>query len=94
MTGAEWLAIAAVLTGLILGLPVLRRVTIRIGASAEASRKSVHFTMGLVGASFPWIFDRPLPVWALAGLATAFLILLRWIPALRWDSPEPPLRRL
>ena len=83
MSGAEWLGIAGVLAGLMLGLPLFRWICLRCGASAEASRKSVHVAMGLACASFPWIFERPLPVWILAALATLPLVLVRCIPALR-----------
>ena len=83
MTKVEWLSVASVLGGLLLGLPLFRTLCRRCGASAEVSRKSVHVAMGLACAAFPWIFDRPLPVWILALLATIPLALLRWIPALR-----------
>ena len=83
MSGAEWLAIAVVLGGLLGGLPLFRWLCQRMGASAEVSRKSVHVAMGVACAAFPWIFDRPLPVWILAALATLPLALLRWVPALR-----------
>ena len=83
MTGQEWLAVAAVLAALLLALPVFRWLCVRCGASAEASRKTVHVAMGLACAGFPWIFDRPLPVWVLAALATLPLVLLRCVPALR-----------
>ena len=83
MTGHEWLAIAGVLAALMLGLPLFRWLCERCGASAEVSRKSVHVAMGLACAAFPWIFERPLPVWILAGLATLPLLLLRCVPALR-----------
>ena len=83
MTPYEWGAVAAVLGGLLLGLPLFRTLCQRCGASAEVSRKSVHVAMGLACAAFPWIFGRPLPVWILAALATLPLALLRWVPALR-----------
>lgn len=83
MTGQEWLAIAGVLAALMLGLPLFRWLCERCGASAEVSRKSVHVAMGLACAAFPWLFERPLPVWILAGLATLPLLLLRCVPALR-----------
>lgn len=83
MTGQEWLAVLGVLAALLLGLPLFRWLCERCGASAEVSRKSVHVAMGLACASFPWLFDRPLPVWILAALATLPLLLLRCVPALR-----------
>jgi phytol kinase len=83
MRPAEWQAVAAVLGGLLLGLPLFRLLCQRLGASAEVSRKSVHIAMGMACAAFPWLFERPLPVWVLAALATIPLALLRWVPALR-----------
>ncbi|WP_367872374.1 hypothetical protein [Luteolibacter sp. Populi] len=83
MTIAEWLRVAGVLVALLLGLPFFRWLCQRFGASAEVSRKSVHVAMGVACAAFPWIFDRALPVWVLAALATLPLALLRWVPALR-----------
>lgn len=83
MTPREWLAIAAVAAVLLLGLPLIRLVTSRLGTLAEVSRKSVHVLLGLICISFPWIFDRALPVWILAAVATVPLAVIRTIPALR-----------
>jgi phytol kinase len=79
----EWLAVSAVLAGLLLGLPLIRSLVLRFGASAETARKSVHVAMGLGCVAFPWIFDRPLPVWILTGIVTVLLGVLRVIPSLR-----------
>ena len=83
MNGKEWLAIAGVLAGLFLGLPLIRGVARRFGASPEVARKSIHVAMGFSCAAFPWIFDRPLPVWVLAAIATVPLGLIRILPVLR-----------
>lgn len=83
MTAREWLAVAVVLAGLLLGLPIIRAVVRRVGAAPEVARKSVHVAMGLACASFPWIFDRSLPVWVMASIATVPLMLIRALPALR-----------
>ena len=83
MTPYEWMAVLGVLAALLAGLPLLRKLCQACGTSAEVARKSVHVAMGMACAAFPWIFDRPLPVWVLAALATAPLALLRWVPALR-----------
>ncbi|RYD31062.1 MAG: hypothetical protein EOP87_15450, partial [Verrucomicrobiaceae bacterium] len=83
MTGYEWICVLAVVVILAAGLPVIRAVTARFGASPEVSRKSVHVLMGLVCVSFPWVFDRALPVWILAAAATIPLAVVRAIPALR-----------
>ncbi|WP_035603225.1 hypothetical protein [Haloferula sp. BvORR071] len=83
MSGHEWLAVLGVLAALLAGLPLIRKLCSAGGSSSEVARKSVHVAMGLACAAFPWIFDRPLPVWVLAGLATLPLLLLRCVPALR-----------
>ncbi len=83
MNSGDWLAIAAVLVGLGLGLPLVRWIAAKTGASAEAARKIVHMAMGAACTAFPWIFDNPTPVWVLAALATVPLALLRWLPGLR-----------
>lgn len=43
----------------------------------EVSRKLVHVVAGLLTLSFPWLFDSPWPVAALAGVAVAALLALR-----------------
>lgn len=83
MTGHEWLSVLAVVGILAAGLPLIRTIAARCGASPEVSRKSVHVLMGLVCVSFPWVFGRPLPVWILAAAATLPLAVVRSIPALR-----------
>ena len=83
MTLHEWLAVFAVLAGLLIGLPLVRSMVLRTGASAETARKSVHVAMGLGCVAFPWIFERPLPVWILTGIVTMLLGVLRAIPSLR-----------
>ncbi len=83
MSAAEWLAVAAVLAGLFLGLPLIRGFVRRSGASAEVARKMIHVAMGLSCAAFPWVFERAFPVWVLAGIATIPLGLIRMFPTLR-----------
>lgn len=83
MNPLEWLAITGVLAGLFLGLPLIRAVARHVGASPEVARKTIHVAMGLSCAAFPWIFERPLPVWVLAASATVPLGLIRILPALR-----------
>jgi len=83
MNGQEWLAITAVLVGLLGIVPLVGRLALVLKASPEVARKTVHVSMGLTCAVFPWIFDRPLPVWILAGIATFPLLLVRMIPSLR-----------
>ena len=83
MTPGEWLAIAAVLTGLLATVIIIRTIAARCGFSSEGSRKSVHVVMGIGCCAFPWIFAHPTPVWILAALATAPILALRLIPPVR-----------
>ncbi len=83
MSSHEWWLIIGVLAGLLGIVPLVGRLACIFNASSEVARKSVHVSMGLTCACFPWIFDRPLPVWILAAIATLPLLLVRWIPALR-----------
>lgn len=83
MSGAEWLRVVGVLAGLFLGMPLIRILAKQVGASPEVARKTIHVAMGLVCATFPWVFDRPLPVWILAAVATVPLAVIRALPALR-----------
>ncbi len=83
MTARDWLAVAVVLVVLLGGLPVIRAVTRRAGASPEVARKSVHVAMGLVCMAFPWVFEGAVAVWVLAAIATLPLVLLRVLPKLR-----------
>ena len=79
----DWLAIAAVLTGLLTSVVTIRAIAARYGFSSEGSRKSVHVVMGIGCCAFPWIFTHPTPVWILAALATLPILALRFIPAVR-----------
>jgi phytol kinase len=73
----------AVLAGLLLGMPMIRCLARRYGASPEVARKTIHVGMGLACASFPWVFERPLPVVILAAIATVPLALIRLLPFLK-----------
>lgn len=84
MSSHEWIALAAVIAGLVIILPLVRLLAIRTGASPEISRKTVHVCMGLACLTFPWIFKTPQPVWILAITASTLLFILRNIPALRY----------
>ncbi|WP_200269282.1 diacylglycerol/polyprenol kinase family protein [Luteolibacter pohnpeiensis] len=65
-------------------MPLIRFLTVQLGASPEVARKSVHVMMGLLCAAFPWIFDGPVPVWVLAAMATVPLTVLRLVP--KWKA--------
>jgi phytol kinase len=78
-----WLGVALVLIillGLIIGL---RQYQQRCSPHPEVVRKLLHVPMGLLTLSFPWLFDRPLPVVLLAVIAIAGLLALRLYPPLR-----------
>lgn len=83
MSGHEWILVCGVLGTLLLGLPTIRLLARRVGASPEVARKSIHVAMGLSCVAFPWIFHRSMPVWVLAAIATLPLGLIRVFPALR-----------
>lgn len=83
MSNSEWLAVASVLAGLFIGMPLIRLLAKQSGASPEVARKSIHVAMGLSCATFPWVFDRSLPVWILAAVATVPLGIIRVLPVLR-----------
>lgn len=70
MTTSEWLAVLEIVTVLLLGLPLIRALAMRAGASPEVARKSVHVATGCTCVALPWIFERPLPVWVLTGVLT------------------------
>jgi len=78
-----WVAILVVLgaLGLLLGAAVVVRR--RFGLSAEGSRKLVHVGMGVVTLAFPWLFERPAPVFLLCGAGATLLVLVRFWPPLR-----------
>ncbi len=83
MTPREWLSILGVLAGLLVGLPAIKACAFRFGSSPEFARKAVHVLMGLICISFPWVFERPQPVWLLAAVATFSLLAVRTVPLLR-----------
>lgn len=83
MTGNEWLAISLVLGGLFVSVIAIRLLAKRFEFSSEAARKSIHVIMGVACCAFPWIFDRPLPVWILCLLAIIPIACLRFITPLR-----------
>ena len=71
--------VAAALAGLVLVVSV--PPASRLGG--ESRRKIVHVGMGLVGASFGWLFDSPLSVTGVAAAAAVLFWVVRWRPARR-----------
>ena len=74
---------ASVLTALGALIVAAHHVHTVWGLPAEWSRKGVHVGMGLVCATFPWVFPNPAPVFVLAVIATAAMIAIRLVPSLR-----------
>ncbi len=83
MSTAEWLGILAVLGSLLGSVIAIHCLSRRFRFSAESARKSIHVIMGSGCCAFPWMFDRPLPVWILTLLAILPIACLRFIPSLR-----------
>lgn len=73
-------AVLAALGGLIAGVWWLQR---RGSVAPETARKLVHSGMGVACLPFPWMFSENWPVWTLAGLAIAALVILRSARRLR-----------
>ena len=69
-----------VLAVLIIGLRICSQ---RLRWQPETVRKALHIGMGTVALTFPWIFTRPGPVFALAGIALGLLLALRYVPMLK-----------
>lgn len=83
-----WLGVSlvlAILGGLFVGLRFYQH---RYHPHPEVVRKLLHILMGLLTLSFPWLFDRPLPVILLGTIALTGLLALRLYPPLRdrWGS--------
>lgn len=74
------LLILTILGGLILTLKQIQR---RFSPHPEIVRKLLHIPMGLITLSFPWLFDRPLPVVLLAAIAITTLLAIRLYAPLR-----------
>jgi phytol kinase len=83
LSAAEWAAVAAVVVTLFIAMPLIRWLADELNASPEVARKIIHVVMGLSCASFPWLFNRPQPVWILALFTTLSLGLIRTLPILK-----------
>lgn len=55
----------------------------------ELARKTVHVLLGTLCLTFPWVFSSATPVLVLAVIATAALLALRVVPALRASIGRP-----
>jgi phytol kinase len=82
MTGADAMAIAAVL-GAAVVLLLLLALCKRLAIGPEALRKLAHIGTGLLALSFPWIFSSLRPVLLVCGFALLLLGAVSFVPALR-----------
>lgn len=78
-----WAAIAAVLAVLAVAMVLLRQAQRRRRLSPEGTRKALHVTMSAVCLALPWLFNEAWPVVTLALLASAAMVAVRLVPALR-----------
>ena len=72
-----WPGIVIVLAALAGAFVALRLLQAFAKPHPEVLRKLMHVFMGLIAASFPWLFDDAWPVLLLAGSSIATLLLLR-----------------
>jgi phytol kinase len=78
-----WVGIAAVVLALAAMLSLLHLLRSRVSLHPELSRKLAHVGLGLTTLTFPWLFHETWPVVVVGALATATLLALRYLPALR-----------
>lgn len=83
MTARDWLSVSLVLVSFLTVMGAVHVYTLRYSYQPEVPRKTVHVALGLICSFFPWIFSNPVPVWILAALATAPILAIRLIPALK-----------
>ena len=72
-----WLGILLVLSVLGLAFVLLRLLEKTLSPHPEVLRKLMHVLMGLVAATFPWLFDSTWPVLVLACGSLIALVLVR-----------------
>lgn len=73
-------AAVGVLVGIFFAVRALRLWT---GLHAEVARKILHVSLGLISATFPWLFDGAAPVVALGLIAAAALVAVRLVPTFK-----------
>lgn len=83
LTQGETLRLALIVGMPVVALLVIKLIGTRLGWSAELSRKAVHVSLGMACLTFPWLFDRPLPVWILAVTTVSLLFVIRVFPRLQ-----------
>ena len=72
-----WLGMLAVLAALAFAFGIVRLLEVRVSPHPEILRKLMHVFMGLVTASFPWLFDAAWPVLVLAVGSIVVLLVVR-----------------
>ncbi|MCU7843907.1 MAG: hypothetical protein KZQ93_08720 [Candidatus Thiodiazotropha sp. (ex Monitilora ramsayi)] len=72
-----WLGMLVVMAALSSAFLALRLLEKHASPHPEVLRKLMHVLMGLVTATFPWLFNESWPVLLLAGGSVAVLILVR-----------------
>ena len=72
-----WAGIAIVLAALAGAFAALRVIQVYFRPHPEVLRKSMHVCMGLIAATFPWLFAEPWPVLTLAIGSLLALVILR-----------------
>lgn len=77
---AAILLVLAAFAALMLGV---RRARARFWLGSEGARKTVHISMGLGTAAFPWLFRDTWAVLVLTGAFLALLLALRFVASLR-----------
>lgn len=78
-----WLGILIVMATLGVLLGAVRAAQYRFSLHPELSRKLAHIIAGGVPISFPWLFESPLPVLALSGIAIAGMLAVRFLRRLK-----------
>lgn len=78
-----WLAIPAILAGMMLLFAVLRVWQVLAHPHPELVRKVFHLGGGLLALPLPWLFSSPVPVWVLGASSIALFTLLRTVPILK-----------
>ena len=78
-----WIAIPAMLAGMVLLFAVLRAWQVLAHPHPELVRKLFHLGGGLLALPLPWLFSSIVPVLVLGASSIALFTLLRTVPILR-----------
>jgi phytol kinase len=78
-----WIAIPAILAGMVVLFAVLRAWQVLAHPHPELVRKLFHLGGGLLALPLPWLFSSPVPVLVLGASSIVLFTLLRTVPVLR-----------